>query len=38
MFMKEKSERNTLDMASVGGLVLLEYAFSVGCESNSPVI
>ena len=35
MLMKEKSERNALEMASVEGLVLLEYAFSVGRESNS---
>ena len=35
MLMKEKSERNTLDMASVEGLVLLEYAYSVDRESNS---
>lgn len=35
MLMKEKSERNTLEMASVEGLVFLEYAFSVGRESNS---
>lgn len=35
MLMKEKSERSTLEMVSVEGLVLLEYAFSVGRESNS---